>query len=80
MKTTFFTNVYRVEATNCSKVVRLTFETEEEMIAYIASTFNIDVNNAIVKFDVREQSDYCESEVWFFTAKGFNWRINITIK
>lgn len=80
MKTMFFINVYRVEATNCSKVVRLTFDTEEEMIAYIATTFNVDVNNAIVKFDVREQADYCESEVWFFTAKGFNWRINITIK
>lgn len=80
MKTMFFINVYRVEANGCSKVVRLTFETEEEMNAYIASTFNVDVNNAIIKFDVREQADYCESEVWFFEAKGFQWRINITIK
>lgn len=80
MKTMFFINIYRVEANGCSKVVRLTFDTEEEMNTYIATTFNIDVNNAIVKFDVREQNDYTESEVWFFTAKGFNWRINITIK
>lgn len=80
MTTKFFMNVYRVEANGVSKVVNLKFDTEEEMNAYIMKTFNVDVNNDIVKFDVREQADYCESEIWLFTAKGFGWRLNITIK
>ena len=80
MATKIFMNVYRVEANGVSRVVSLKFDTEEEMNVYIMKTFNVDVNNDIVKFDVREQGDYCESEIWLFTAKGFGWRLNITIK
>lgn len=79
MKNIYFVTVYRIGAT-ASKVVELTFETEEELNNYVMTTFRVDPNNSIIKFDTRKQYDYNESEIWFFEAAGYQWRINITIK